>query len=198
MVCCPDCANQYVDSRRVYDNREIAALHCTGQAEVMNTRPLNLSGAKADTRVRSLVVHDSQFMLKILAQTLQQAGDFRLVGAATDAYQALRYVSAFSPELVLMGVHMPGLTGIHATRYIKQAEHSPVVILISSHNSTVTKSLAEQAGADGFVSTQGNFRHRLIRMLKNLLGSTAGRRVAANSVRFEDPLGRQPNQQRDK
>jgi DNA-binding NarL/FixJ family response regulator len=109
-------------------------------------------------------------MLKILAQTLEEAGAFDIVGSATDAYQALRHVSALSPELVLMDVHMPGLDGIQATRYIKHGEHPPVVILISSQSSSLTKTLAERSGADGFVSKGGNFRHRVMRALQNLFG----------------------------
>ena len=124
-------------------------------------------------RVRTVVVDDSPFMLKILAQTLEEAGEFDLVGTATNAYQALRHVSALWPELVLMDIHLPGLNGIEATRCMKQSEHAPVVILISSHSTAGTKSLAEQAGADGFVSKEMNFRHLLISALKRLFGPSA-------------------------
>lgn len=182
VLCYPECANQYFDSRRVLHNPEITALHSSRQAAVINGRPLNLAGAVPDTKVSTLVVHDSAFMSRILAQSLVQAGEYYLVGTATDGYEALRCVSADSPELVLMAVHMPGLSGIHATRFIKQAEQPPVVILISSHNCAVTESLAERAGADGFVSTKGNFRIRLIRMLKSLTRSTSGRCMASNRV----------------
>ena len=122
------------------------------------------------TRVRTVVADDSPFMLKILAQTLEEAGGFDLVGTATDAYQALRHVLALSPELVLMAIHMPGLNGLEATRCMKQSEHPPVVILISSQNTTGTKALAAQAGADGFISKEVNFRHLLIGALKKLFG----------------------------
>ena len=37
-----------------------------------------------------------------------------------------------SPELVLMDVHMPRLNGIQATRYIKQREHPPAIIIVTS------------------------------------------------------------------
>ena len=136
----------------------------------MNTHPIRLVAPTPATRVRTVVVDDSPFMLKILAQTLEEAGNFDLVGSATDAYQALRHVSALSPELVLMDIHMPGLNGIEATRCMKRSDHPPVVILISSHSSAATKSLAEWAGADGFVSKKVNFRHLLISALKKLFG----------------------------
>jgi len=136
----------------------------------MNPHPLQPVELIPVARVKTVVVDDSPFMLKILAQTLEEAGDFDLVGTATDAYQALRHVSALTPELVLMDIHMSGLNGIEATRRIKQSEHAPVVILISSHITAGTKSLAEEAGADGVVSKEVNFRYQLISALKNLLG----------------------------
>ena len=142
----------------------------------MNTDLLRSIETIRVTRVRTLVVDDSPSMLKILAQILQELGDFDLVGTATNAYQALQYVSALSPKLVLMDAQMPGLNGIQATRFMKGSEHPPVVILITSHNNSATKSLAEQAGADGFVSKGGNFRRRVIGALQRLFGpSRVGR-----------------------
>ena len=60
----------------------------------MNTHQLQPVDPIPATRIRTVVVDDSPFMLKILAQTLEEAGDFDLVGSATDTYQALRQVSA--------------------------------------------------------------------------------------------------------
>ena len=52
-------------------------------------------------RIRTLVVDDSPFMLKLLAQILKQMANFDLVGTATNGGQALRQVSALSLDLVL-------------------------------------------------------------------------------------------------
>jgi CheY-like chemotaxis protein len=121
-------------------------------------------------------------MLKILAQILEESGNFDLVGTATDGCQALRYVSMLSPELVLMDLHMPRLNGIQATRYIKQREHSPIVILVTSDDSPVTKATAPEAGADGFVVKQGNLRHRLIGALQDLFGPNGARRAKTRNT----------------
>jgi Response regulator containing a CheY-like receiver domain and an HTH DNA-binding domain len=154
---------------------------------VMNTRALDRAEAVSETRVRTLVVDDSPFMLKILAQILEAAGNFDLVGTATDGCKALRYVSMLSPDLVLMDIHMPGLNGVQVTRSIKQSEHSPVVILASSDDSSVTKTTAEEAGADAFVSKEGNLRNQLMGALQDLFGP-GSEKPEAVGISFQNKL----------
>jgi len=159
-----------------------------------NTRPLNLAEATSDTSVRTLVVDDSPIMLKTLARILEKAGIFDLVGTATDGWQALRHVSALSPELVLMDLHLPHLNGIEAARDIKARAHPPIVIIVTSDDSSSVKSMAEKAGADAFVSKAGNLSLQLTRTLQNLFGPSGARRAAASGVSFQNPPAEQPKQ----
>src|SRR5258708_26452533 len=124
-------------------------------------------------RIRTLVVDDSPFMLKLLAQILKQMANFDLVGTATNGGQALRQVSALSPDLVLMDVHLPGLNGIQATQYIKQREHPPAVVIISSDARLITKEMAQKAGADRFLNKEEDLQHRLMSVLENLFRTAA-------------------------
>jgi DNA-binding NarL/FixJ family response regulator len=133
-------------------------------------------------RVKTLVVDDSPFMLKILAQILEEAGNFDLVGATCEGCQAPRYVSTLSPELVLMDLHMPYFNGLQATRDIKQREQPPVIIIVTSDDSPVAKAKAEQVGADGFVIKQGDLRHRLLSILQDLFGPNGARRAKTDTA----------------
>jgi CheY-like chemotaxis protein len=157
---------------------------------VMKTHAPSLAKATSDikTRIRTLVVDDSPFMLKILAQILRGTGNFDLVGTATNGRQALDYMSMLSPDLVLMDVHMPGLNGIQATRCLKQRRHPPVVIITTSDDSPMTKATAEEAGADAFVCKEGNLRHQLIRALRKFFGSNPARRLESGRVSFQRSL----------
>ncbi len=155
---------------------------------VMNKCELNMAERMATTRIKTLVVDDSPLMLKILAQILKEAGNFDLIGTATDGCQGLRQMSLLSPELVLMDAHMPRLNGIQATRSIKQREHPPKVIVVTSDDSTGMKTMAEEAGADGFVVKDGNLRHRLITALQDLFcPSTAKREKTRTDVKVTCP-----------
>jgi CheY-like chemotaxis protein len=159
----------------------------------MNTCTLYRAEATSDTRVKALVVDDSPMMLKILARILEEAGNIHLVGSATDGCQALRLASALSPDLVLMDVHMPHLNGIQATRYLKGFKRPPIVIIVTTDDSSSERSMAERAGADGFIIKEGNLRHRLLGMLQDLFGPGNARRVAVSGIHFRNPRAGKTN-----
>jgi len=125
-------------------------------------------------------------MLKTIAQILKQAANLDLVGTATNGLQALRQVSALSPDLVLMDVHLPYLNGIQATQYIKQREHPPAVVIITSDAHPVTEAMAEKAGADRFLSKEGNLRHRLIGALEDLFDLSGASRAEDTDTSFQN------------
>lgn len=60
-----------------------------------------MNSINAPPRIRTLVVDDSPWMLRILPRVLEEAGHFDLIATATDGCQALRHVAALSPELVV-------------------------------------------------------------------------------------------------
>jgi len=151
----------------------------------MDTCAVNLAETSPKTRVRTLVVDDSPFMLEILAEIVEEAGDFDLVGTATDGCQALRQVADLSPELVLMDVQMPHLTGIEATRYMKQRQHPPVVLIVTSDDNPETKAMAETAGADGFFIKPDKLRNRLLATLQNLFRPRGKRHATAGSASLQ-------------
>jgi CheY-like chemotaxis protein len=138
---------------------------------VVNSHPPSAWDRESSTAIRTLLVDDSPAMLKLIALILKRAGNVDLVGSATNGSQALRYVAALSPDLVLMDVHMPRLNGIEAAQYIKQRQQPPVVILITSDDDPLTRSKAEQAGADGFIVKGENLGHSLIAALADIFGS---------------------------
>src|SRR5258705_7290222 len=124
-----------------------------------------MKAAHADTHnsraVPPLIADDSPFMLKPLAQILSIEGNFSLVGTATDGCQAVRQALTMEPELVLMDYRMPHLSGLEATRHIKQSENPPVVIIVTSDDTSSSEALAKAAGGDGFVKKGGNLHDQL-------------------------------------
>jgi CheY-like chemotaxis protein len=66
-----------------------------------------------------LLVDDSAEFLESVRRLLGQHTELRIVGHATSGCAALEQVAAINPDLVLMDLSMPGMTGLEATRRIR-------------------------------------------------------------------------------
>jgi CheY-like chemotaxis protein len=121
--------------------------------------------------VRTLIADDSPWMLKTLSQILTLEGIFTLVASATDGSQAVRYASTIEPELILMDVQMPHVNGIEATRYIKRFRNPPLVIIVTSDDTSDSRELAKAVGADAFVTKNGDIHAQLKTIFRKLFGA---------------------------
>jgi two-component system chemotaxis response regulator CheB len=88
-----------------------------------------------------LVVDDSAFMRKLIAEMVESSGEYRVVGTATDGVEALEQVRALSPDIVTLDIEMPRLDGLQALDQIMKEMPRPVVMLSaagSEHGNEMT------------------------------------------------------------
>jgi two-component system, OmpR family, KDP operon response regulator KdpE len=98
---------------------------------------------------RILVVDDEPQIRRIMRTTLTGAG--YEVDDAKSGDEALVKLREFRPELVLLDINMPGMSGVDACRAIR-ADSSAAIIMLTVHNTEALKVEALDAGADDFVS----------------------------------------------
>lgn len=78
-----------------------------------------------------LVVDDEEEIRKILTQILEKEG-FRVV-TAPDGQQAMRQLCLEAPDLILLDVRMPGLSGMEVLKKIREIDDDPPVVLITAY-----------------------------------------------------------------
>lgn len=76
-----------------------------------------------------LVVDDSAFMRRLIADVVSRAPEFRVVGTARDGHDALRKVHELDPDVVTLDIEMPGLNGLDTLGYIMSETPRAVVVL---------------------------------------------------------------------
>ena len=76
-----------------------------------------------------LVVDDSAFMRKLIAELVESSGPFRVIGTAGDGVEALQKVRSLKPQIVTLDIEMPRLNGLQALEQIMAEMPRPVVML---------------------------------------------------------------------
>src|SRR5678815_2000740 len=104
------------------------------------------SGAKP----RVFLIDDNRQFLDALSTML--IDDFEVVGAATDARQALETMGDTSPDIVILDVEMPGVDGFETLRALKQSPlRATPTVFLSMHDADEFVTEAFRCGAQGYV-----------------------------------------------
>jgi DNA-binding NarL/FixJ family response regulator len=101
--------------------------------------------------IKVLIVDDQRTFGEALQLALSRERDMRVVDVVTDGDAAVVAATTHRPDVVLMDVAMPGMSGIEATRRIKDAEPEAQVLILSGYEDDLLLARAVQAGAIGLL-----------------------------------------------
>ncbi len=84
-------------------------------------------------------------------QLLERQPDLHVVGEAADGEEAVRLAKELKPHVVVMDVRMPKMSGVEATRRIKQELPEVAVLVLTAHDDDEYVFALLQAGANGYL-----------------------------------------------
>jgi len=102
-------------------------------------------------RTKILLADDHGIVRKGLRLQLEQNSSFAVVGEATDGRAAVRMAEELLPDIVIMDIAMPNLSGIEATAQIVKKSPQTGVIILSMHSDETYITRALAAGAKGYL-----------------------------------------------
>lgn len=126
------------------------------QCEVVSQSARTLSKSTQSPKI--LIVDDDSAMIRVLSRRL---GEEFTVESARDGYEAGLKAGRFCPDLVLLDVMMPGLSGFDVCRNLRsddELNHAAIVV-ISGFDSPEFRNQALLAGANAFLAKPLNFEH---------------------------------------
>jgi two-component system, NarL family, response regulator NreC len=105
-------------------------------------------------RIRVLLADDHSVVRKGLRMHLQDE-QFEIVGEAANGREAVQLAESENPDVIVMDIAMPGLTGIEATAQIVRRKPKTGVVIFSMHADDTYVSRALSAGAKGYLLKDG-------------------------------------------
>jgi DNA-binding NarL/FixJ family response regulator len=101
--------------------------------------------------IRVLIADDHAFFRRGLEAVLQGEVGLDLVGQASDGQEAVQIASEVVPDVVLMDIRMPKITGIEAARQMKEVAPSAKIVMLTISDEEEDLFEAIRAGASGYL-----------------------------------------------
>ena len=115
-----------------------------------------------------VIAEDHTILRQGLRALLSSDPDFEVVGEAEDGRAAVRSVEKLSPDLLLMDLSMPRMTGMEAITEIKKRSPDTRIVVLTVHKGEEYVLSALRAGADGYVLKDAG-RDELVTAVKKVL-----------------------------
>ena len=102
-------------------------------------------------RIRVMVVDDHSIVRQGVRSLLSNCPDMVLVAEAETAAAALDIVPSTEPDVILLDIRMPGMTGVEAAGFLLRACPNAKLLMLSSFDDEAYVTRAMQAGAYGYI-----------------------------------------------
>ena len=102
-------------------------------------------------KIRVIIAEDHTFVREATRQLLEQEPDIEIVGEATDGAEAVALVERLNPDVAIVDISMPVMSGIEATERIKAVRPGTAVLILSQYDDDQYVFALLAAGAAGYL-----------------------------------------------
>ncbi len=144
-----------------------------------------MTGVTNLTQIRILLADDHNVMRKGLRLLLESQPEFTVVAEAADGRQAVEQAEALEPDVAVLDITMPNLSGIEAAQRIVTASPSTSIVVLSMHSDEGYVLRALKAGAKGYIlkdAAEGD----LIEAIKSVHGGKTYFSLEVSKMLVED------------
>jgi DNA-binding NarL/FixJ family response regulator len=101
--------------------------------------------------MRILIADDNQWIRRGVMNILAPMTQWEVCGEAKDGTEAVEMATELLPDLILLDVSMPGLSGLEVARLVREKVPAAKILIMSQHDPAVLLPRAIQSGAHGCV-----------------------------------------------
>ncbi|MBM3922213.1 MAG: response regulator transcription factor [Sphingomonadales bacterium] len=130
-------------------------------------------------KTKLFLVDDHKMMIDMWSALLNADANFEIVGSAMDAESAFELIKEVLPQVVIMDITLPGMSGIELTKLVKEKFPTIKVLGVSMHTNILLIKQMLINGASGYVSKTSSFEE----MSQAILAVQNGQRFICKDVK---------------
>jgi DNA-binding NarL/FixJ family response regulator len=100
---------------------------------------------------RILLADDHSLVRQALRRAIEAMGDLTVVGEASTGVEAVELSRRLRPDIAVIDIALPDLSGVEATRQIAQQGSASRILVLTMHHDPLFVRMALRAGANGYV-----------------------------------------------
>jgi PAS domain S-box-containing protein len=120
-----------------------------------------------------LIADDHEAFRRSLRSLIESRTDWRVCAEAADGQEAVEKAQKLRPDLVLLDVSMPRMSGLVAARRIREEVPEAKILIVSQNEADLMREASHEAGADGFLS-KSSLSQELLQEIQTLSAAGLG------------------------
>ena len=153
--------------------------------------------AKTSEKIKVLLADDHQLIRDGVESMLKGTTDIEVVGSVISGEESINAVRESRPDVILMDIMMGGMTGIEATRWIKEFDPTIKIVIVTMEVSKDYVSAAIKSGVDGYLPKDVD-RETLLQAIRAVSGGERFFNDAIMKLVFEDFYSHEKLKTKDK
>jgi DNA-binding NarL/FixJ family response regulator len=106
---------------------------------------------RSKSKIRVLLADDHHMVRAGIRQLLEGAGDLQVVAEAGDGEEAQTLIQKHKPDVAVLDIQMPKVSGIEVTRWVRSTQPNVGVLILTAYDDDPYIMAVLQAGANGYV-----------------------------------------------
>ena len=128
--------------------------------------------------IRVLLVDDHSLFRSGIRSLLQRHADFLVVGEAADGVEGIKRAKQLKPDVVLLDLHMPGMSGVETLQLMHEDCPDTAIIMLTVSEESEDLALALRVGAQGYLIKNIETDY----LLRSIRRAAAGETVVAEAL----------------
>lgn len=137
-----------------------------------------MSNLSIDQPIKVIIADDHQVVRAGIRRLLSVEKSIHILDEASNGAEAVELIKYYKPDVALLDIFMPKLSGIEVVPKVKEMVPETYVVMLTAYEDSEHLEKALRAGADGYLSKEIGFRD----LINSIINVTKGERVFSQSI----------------